>query len=243
MAHEIDRYTPFTGDEVYFAVQALAAVPPGAPMDVRLTVIPRCRVDDIVHQALELGIEVASIDVLDSHGQPQGIDLLPASASAQQCKRARSVRHGLLASALILVLACMSAWVERREQALEVRRSQLSDIRASALQVDAMRKQLQARSELERALRLREAQRLDSVALLDLLSRCIPEQTWLDSLRVDADGQLVLGGTSARASDLPAQISECAGLLKAGLQGGIQPEPATGRERFTLHARLPGGEG
>lgn len=243
MAHEIDRYTPFTGDQVYFAVRTLAVMPPESPMAVRLTAIPRSHLDGIVHQALALGIEVASIDVLDSNGQPQGINLLPVSASALQAKRERAIGRGLLASALILVLACMNAWLERREQALEVQRTQLADIRVRALQVDAMRKQLQARSELERALRLREAQRLDSVALLDLLTRCVPEQTWLDSLRVDADGQLVLSGTSGRASDLPAQMSECAGLLQAGLRDGIQPEPATKRERFTLHARLPGGQG
>jgi len=242
MAHEIDRYTPFTSDEVYFDVRVLGAVPLGT-MDVRLTVIARSRLDDIVCQAQRLGIEVASVDVLDSHGQPQGIELLSASAFAQLAKRASAVRHGLLASALILALACMSAWVERREQALEVRRAQLADIRSSALQVDAMRKQLQARTELERALRLREAQRLGSVAQLDLLTRCVPEQTWLDGMRADADGQLVLTGTSSRASDLPAQMSECAGLLKATLQGGIRPEPETGREHFTLHARLPGSEG
>lgn len=242
MAHEIDRYTPFTRDEVYFSVRAPGSTLPGAPMDVQLTVITRGHLDGIVHKALELGIEVASVDVIDSHGQPQGIDLLPASVSVLRDKRAGVIRHGLLASAVILALVCMSTWVQRSEHALEVRRAQLADIRASALQVDAMRKQLQARSEVERALRLREAQRLGSVALLDLLTRCVPEQTWLDSLRVDAEGQLVLTGTSSRASALPAHMSECAGLLKAGLQGGIQPEPATGRERFTMHARLRGGE-
>lgn len=242
MAHEIDRYTPLTRDEVYFAVRALATMPLDSTMDVRLTVIPRIHLDGIVHQALGLGIEVTSIDILDSHGQPQGINLLPVSASAQQGLRTRAIRNGLLASSLMLVLACMSAWVERREQALEVRRTQLADIRAGAMQVDAMRKELQARNELEHVLRLHEAQRLKSVALLDLLSRCVPEHTWLDSLQVETDGQLVLSGSSVRASDLPAQMSECAGLLRAGLQGGIQPEPATGREHFTLHARLPGGD-
>ncbi|WP_251962120.1 PilN domain-containing protein [Pseudomonas sp. Marseille-Q5299] len=242
LAHEIDRYTPLTSTEVYFAVQVLGGVPVGPTMDARLTVMPRSRLDGIVRKALELGVDVASVDVVDSQGRPQGIDLLPTSVSVQRDKRTRTVRNGLVASALILLLACMSAWVQRSEQALEARRAQLADIRANALQVDAMRKQLQARSEVERALRLRETQRLGSVALLDLLTRCVPEQAWLDSLRVGAEGQLVLTGTSSRASDLPAYMSECAGLLKAGLQGGIQPEPGTGRERFTLHARLPGGE-
>lgn len=241
MAHEIDRYTPFTRDEVYFDARILSVVPAGS-MDVRLTVVARSRLDGIVAQARALGIEVASVDVVDGHGHPRGIELLPPSASVQLARRVNAIRYGLLATALVLAVACMSAWVERREQALQVRRAQLADLRASALQVDAMRKQLQARSEVERALRLREAQRLDSVALLDLLTRCVPEQTWLDSLRVDGEGELVLIGTSSRASDLPTHMSECAGLLKAGLQGGIQPEPATGRERFTLHARLPGGE-
>ncbi|MCS5516966.1 hypothetical protein NWF32_24770 [Pseudomonas qingdaonensis] len=242
MAHEIDRYAPFASDEVYFDVRVLGAVPAGT-MNVRLTVIARSRLDDIVCQVGKLDIEVTSVDVLDCHGEPQGIELLSASPSAGVAKRTSAVRHGLVASALILALVCMSSWVERREQALEARRAQLVDVRSSALQVDAMRKQLQARTELERALRLREAQRLSSVALLDLLTRCVPEQTWLEGMRADADGLVVLTGTSSRASDLPAQISECAGLLKATLQGGIQPELATGREHFTLHARLPGGEG
>jgi general secretion pathway protein L len=242
LAYEIDKYTPFTDEQVYFAVRRMADIPPDE-MSARLIVVARSRLDAIVQEAQAMGCEIAGVDVLDSDGVAQGIDLLPVGGHGRKASRERAVRFAALIGTALLALACMNAWIERGERALEVRRTQLAELRTRALQVDAMRKQLQARADVERALHLRESQRLSSVELLDLLTRCVPEQTWLDELLVDTSGQLSLSGSSTRASELPALLSECAGLSKARLEGGIQPERETGREHFTLLAQLPAGEG
>ncbi|WP_157969785.1 PilN domain-containing protein [Pseudomonas huaxiensis] len=235
---ELDKYTPFTPTQVCFDVCLL---PGGASqsMWINLVMIERERLDGIVREALALSIEAGWVDVCDPVGRPLGLDLLSGTVHGRARRQARLVRRLLKAACVMLALATLNAWVERREQALETRREELSRARASALEVDGMRKQWQARVEMERAFQLNEEQRLTSVAMLDLLTRCLPEQTWLDSLQASRDGRLQLSGSSERASDLPELLNECAGLRKAVLQGGIQPDRESGRERFTLQARWP----
>lgn len=238
LSFELDRYTPFTPEQVHFDAQVRAGATPGQNR-VRLVLIERARLAQQLSEAHALGLQVAAVDVTDEHGAGRGLELLPQTAEARARQRVGWLRTGLMGASGVLLLACLDAWVVHRTQALEARATQLAQLRQQAQQVDAMRKQLQARNSLERALRQRESQRLGSVALLDLLSRCVPEDTWLEELRLNADGSLLFSGSSRQASGLPAQLGQCAGLEKVTFQGGIQPDRTSRLERFTLHAQRP----
>ncbi len=240
MAYEIDKYSPFTVEQAYFAVRMKECLKPNL-IRAELFVIGRSQLDSIIELVQAKGMAVAGVDVQGSDGLPQGIDLLPISPRTRRDRCVKRMRVGLTASMFALALACLSAWVERGERALEIRRTQLTELRAVAKKVDGMRHKVRARDEMERALSLRESQRITSVAFLDMMTRCIPEQTWLDAMRIDPDGGVRISGSSDRASDLPPQLSTCARLHQASLEGGAQLEPQTQRERFTLRAQLPEG--
>ncbi|WMD20206.1 PilN domain-containing protein [Achromobacter seleniivolatilans] len=240
MAYEIDKYSPFVVEQAYFAVRVKERLKPDL-IRVELFVIGRSQLDSIIELIQAKGVAVAGVDVQRADGRPQGIDLLPISPRMRRDRCVKRMRIGLIASIFALALACLSAWVERGERALEIRRTQLAELRVVAKKVEGMRQKLRARDEMERALSLRESQRITSVAFLDMMTRCIPELTWLDAMRIDPDGGVRISGSSDRASDLPAQLSTCASLRQASLEGEIQLEPQTQRERFTLRAQLPEG--
>ncbi|MDH0648597.1 type II secretion system protein GspL [Pseudomonas sp. GD03858] len=235
MAYELDKLTPYTAQQACFDI----VVGDDAQ---HLVLVERLRLEAILQRLEAEGVQVLRVDVQDEAGAARGLDLVPDGCHARAARRQRAWRGGLLAVIAILLIACQQAWIDHRERALELRREQLAELRTRALQVDGMRKQLQSRQALERALQLQAAQRLSSAAMLDLLSRCLPQDSWLEHLQLAEDGSLSLSGGSPRASALPAVLGECAGLGKVTFKGGIQADAETGLEHFTLQARRPEGE-
>jgi general secretion pathway protein L len=72
---------------------------------------------------------------------------------------------------------------------------------------------------------------------LSELTACLPDDTWLDQLEVDA-ADVSMSGQSARASALIGRAKACRSLENPQFQGVIQPDADTGKDRFALHARL-----
>jgi general secretion pathway protein L len=89
-----------------------------------------------------------------------------------------------------------------------------------------------------RAWILRErAGRPQVVAVLDQVARRLPDDTWLDKLAIDND-RLLLIGRSAQASALVARMEGAPQWRSPALTGTLQPDPRSGRDRFTLTADL-----
>jgi general secretion pathway protein L len=133
-------------------------------------------------------------------------------------------------------------WVGNREQKLADMNEQVAQLRVRAMEVDAMRTQLQKRTEMETTLGLQNARKQTSVELLNELTSCISADTWLDQLDVRADGTVIVSGLSRKASALTSELMRCVSLDRAEFQGGIQPEHNSDMERFNIQAyrRVPG---
>ena len=73
--------------------------------------------------------------------------------------------------------------------------------------------------------------------MLDLTG-CLGPDTWVEQLEVAADGAVSITGQSAKASALITRVKACRTLADAQFQGIIQADEKTGKERFSLRARL-----
>src|SRR4030095_4792122 len=74
-----------------------------------------------------------------------------------------------------------------------------------------------------------------TVALLDDLSRRRPEDTYLERLQIE-NGEAQLQGQAKEAAKLIALLGNSTCIGNPRLQGQIQPEPRTSKERFQITA-------
>ena len=81
------------------------------------------------------------------------------------------------------------------------------------------------------------AARPTTVEILDELSRRLPDGTWLEKVAIEGD-QLVLIGLSSEASALVRRLEPSPLWRSPALTGALQPDPRTGRDRFSLVAEL-----
>lgn len=235
VAFEIDRQTPFAASDVHFDARVLARA--GDQAQVELVVVPRATVDAALASLGTLAGTVAGVDIAGDDGVPLRIDLL---AGAQRHRRADPWRPWNLAfAALALVAAALAMWqlLGNRRAAADEFEAQAQARARQARQVAQERRQLVDLVEGMDFLQQARAARPTTVEVLDELGRRLPDSTYLEKLSIEGD-QILLIGQSKEASALVGQLEGSKLWRSPALTGALQPDPRTGRDRFTLTAQL-----
>ncbi len=232
---EIDRQTPFAAADVYYDARALART--GDQVQAELVVVPRATVDAALAALGTAAGTVAGVDMAGDDGAPLGIDLL---AGTQRHRRADPWRRWNLAFAAVALLAtalAMWQWLDNRRAAADAFDAQAQARARQARQVAQERRQLVDLVEGMAFLQQARAARPTTVEVLDELGRRLPDSTYLEKLSIEGD-QILLIGQSREASALVGQLEGSKLWRSPALTGALQPDPRTGRDRFTLTAQL-----
>ena len=239
--YELDRFTPFNVDQVYYAVRREHGN--DERPKVTLALVRREFLDRCLSDCQTIGLEIEAVDALDASGAPMGINLLPAQHRLAGNQRGRVLTLALSLACIALVIAIALLWLHNRETALATMQAEVQELRQQAGEVAALHSAWDNSQGAMRFLIERRTSQPGRAQLLSELTGCLPSDTWLQSLEIDVDGQVDMAGLSARASGLIGQIKECPHLAQPQFQGVIQPDPASGRERFYLRARVRGEAG
>jgi general secretion pathway protein L len=237
LAFEMDRQTPFKADQIYFDSRVTGRDASGRNLLVELVLLPRAQLDQ---ELATLPPGAAALDGVDAwRGEPGGarreINLLPAERRARRRDMRLPLNLGLAALVVVLFVVNMDESLANREAAVEAMRAEVEKSNTEARQVAALRKTLA--DSIAGANFLSDKKRNSPLtdALLDDLTRRLPEDTYLERLQLE-NGQVQLQGQAKEAAKLIALLSNSACLGDPRLQGQIQPDPRTGKERFQITA-------
>lgn len=240
LAYELDRFTPLRPDQAHHVVHRRAVM--AGRLHVTIVAVRRDHMAQWLETFAEHGISLSRIDLLDNNGRRIGVQLLPAK-TGQGGKRPGSRRLLVLALGLIILLlvgALMT--LQSRESFLASRTVEVNARRAQVAELQGMRRELEQVTGSEMyLLNLKQRQTSRSLLLADL-STCLPQDTWLQSLQINREGQVDLAGFSSNPSSLISQIKRCPRLVDAQYQGVIQPDAVAGKDRFYMRAHLSRGD-
>jgi general secretion pathway protein L len=237
VAFEIDRQTPFAADAVAFDARLLGRRGSDGQLDAELVVVPREALSAQLDALGPLAGQLAGIDVAGGNGMPLGVNLLPQAQRRQQLDPWRA--WNWVFGALALLALAMMLWQvldnrDRAAQALQARADrEARAARAVALQRQQLVDLVEGRAFLDR---LRNA-RPTAIEVLDALARRLPDNTYLEKLAIEND-RLLLIGLSSEASALVGRLEGARPWRSPALTGALQPDPRSGRDRFTLTADL-----
>lgn len=237
LAFEMDRQTPFTAAQVYYAAHEPGEPAPAGHCHVDLVAVPRAVVDAQLAHLASQGMAADAVDVANGDAR-LGVDLLPRERRPRH-PRPRQRLNLLLAAACVLLLVFgLSQWLHNQRLALAQMQATVAGMQHDAQQVAALRQQL--RDDADAAVFLAKRKH-DAVTMLDVLEDVttrFPDTAWLERFSVDAAGEVGLQGQSPQAAKLLDALSGSPLIANVGFQGGIQPEAATGKERFYLVAHV-----
>ncbi|MBA2238771.1 MAG: PilN domain-containing protein, partial [Lysobacter sp.] len=153
----------------------------------------------------------------------------------------RAWNIALAVLAVLLVAAMLWQLLANRRAAAAAFERRISAQADEARLAAAQRQQLINLIEGQAFLDDARAARPPTIAIIDELSRRLPDGTYLEKLTID-EKQLLLIGLSNEAAALVGRLQGAELWQRPALAGALQPDPASGRDRFTLTAGLDRSE-
>ncbi|MFL6591666.1 MAG: PilN domain-containing protein [Luteimonas sp.] len=233
---EIERQTPFDASGVVFDARVLGRRADGQA-DVELIVVPKPSFDDALDALGPLADTLAGVDIAATGAAAAGVNLLPPGRRVRVADPTRKWNWALAAVAVLALAGGLWQLLENRRAAADALETQVASRSDTARRVALQRQQLtdavQGSAFLDRA----RSGRPTNVEIMDELSRRLPDNTYLEKLAIEGD-RLTLIGLSSEASALVSRLEGSPLWTSPALTGAVQPDPSTGRDRFTLMADI-----
>lgn len=236
LAFEMDRHTPFNAQAVYFDYQVLERDRERGQLHLDMVVAPRSLVDPLLEVLEPRGLAPTGVDV-QSDGMPGGFNLLPL-ARRSRIRRQRTRINILLAVTLVLILALVMAqslWL--RQQQIDNINLAIEEVRIEARRVQNIRAQIDDASEAAGFLLKQRSAAPPTVKVLAEATRLMPDDTYLDRLRV-WEGNIQLQGKSGNAQQLIEMVNSSPLFSGTEFRGSTRLDSRTGKEIFDLRADL-----
>lgn len=237
LAFELDRQTPFSADQVSFEGRVLSRDLAAQQLRVELLVLPRARLDAELAAIGPLAQGLAGVDVVEADGRRLGLNLLPDAARARGRDPVRRLHLVLAAVAVVGLLGTLLLTLHNRSERRDELRALVATANDQAREARLLRNQLVSSAQAANFLAATRASRPTMLEVMDELTKRIPDDTSLDKLAINGD-QLVMVGQSRAAPALVALLQASPLVTDPALSGVVQSDPRTGRDRFTLTARV-----
>lgn len=236
LGFEIERQTPFAAGDVEYDARLLGRRGDGQ-VDAELVVVPRQALEARLAALGPLAGTLTGVDVEGDTGGGRGVNLLPG---ARRHQRADPWLGWNLALGLVAVVALSAAlWqiLDNRRAAADAFEAEVSEAATRARGASAQRQALVDLVEGMAFLQSARAARPTTVEVMDELARRLPDSTYLEKLSIE-DTRILLIGLSSEAPALVQRLEGSPLWRSPALAGALQPDPRSGRDRFTLTAEL-----
>ncbi len=236
LAFEMDRQTPFKADQVYFDYRVAARSVGDKNLTIELTVVPRAQLDNELTKIAGVDAAIDGVDCWQNGigSQRAGLNLLPADRRVRRKNLRLRLNLALLAALVILLITTMVQSLSNRQSALDAMTADVQKAQNGANQVSQARKTLQDTIDAANFLSRKKREIPLMVDLLNDLTARLPDDTYLERLNVDEKNKIELQGLSDDASKLIGLLNKSELLVNPSVQGTIQPDPRTKKDRFNI---------
>ncbi|MEG3193406.1 PilN domain-containing protein, partial [Lysobacter sp. D1-1-M9] len=234
---EIDRQTPFSADAVAFDARVLGRRESDGQLDVELVAVPRTAIDPPLAALGPLAATLSGIDVAGADGAPLAVNLLAPDRRRRRRDPWLRWNWALAAAALVACAAMLGQVLANRRDAADAFEQLIAAKADTGRRAAAQRQQLIDLIEGQVFLDSARTARPSAVEVLDELARRLPDGTYLEKLSLE-DQRLTLIGLSNEAPALIGRLQGSELWRSPALAGALQPDPSSGRDRFTLTAEL-----
>ena len=234
LAYEMDRHTPFDAEEVFYSWHNVTRDREAGPLHVEVYVTPREAVESQLEQLKRLGLAPTGVDVATADG-PMGINLLPETLRYHVVNQQVRLNWAMAAVAVFLLIFVMAQSLWLREHQVEVIGEAIDGVRAEAMAVQQIRKQIDDASEAAGFLQTRKVENGYKIEMLAELSSILPDDTYLDRLTMHSD-TTQMQGKSGNAQSLIELINDSPHFENASFRGPTRLDNRSGKEIFDLTA-------
>ncbi|MDO9422768.1 MAG: PilN domain-containing protein [Methylobacter sp.] len=237
VAYELDRYTPFKAEQVYFAVKQLEAEHEPGQIRVMLVLTPRETLDTLYEDIKSMGMSPLFVDYEatpnDLEQRYDAYNLLPEYLREKTANTPRLIYSALIAAVFLLLAAVLVSpvWFEYRtvnalQEKIDTLEKDAKDVKALQLEIDAM-------IDETRLLIAEKSAAPTVVDMLNSLSAIMKDDTWLSYAQY-SDGHLQIQGESPAASALIGVLEDSELFANARFVSPVTQDKISKQERFQI---------
>jgi general secretion pathway protein L len=243
LGFEMDRHTPFNADQVYYDFAIKKHV--GQQIVVDLVVVRRVTMDALLDKLVNAGITATAVDIDNGErsGQvppPVVFNLLPVARSGVS-RRDESVVYRWSPWILVsLAVVALTLPLAERHIARAGLTAELEFAREAAADVQQTRDKLRLQLQPMVTFSSLRSQSPRAIAVLDELTRYLPDNTWLS--RLELSGQKVsMQGESMDAAALISILEKSELFSETQFASPITRNSTTQKDRFVIESKLETG--
>ncbi len=237
VAYELDRYTPFKAEQVYFAVKPLEGEHEPGQIRVMLVLTPRETLDALHEDLKAMGMSPLFVDYEatpnDIEQRYDGYNLLPEGMREKTATAPRLIYTGLIAAVCLLLGAVLVLPVWFEYQTVNALQEKIDAIEKDAKGVKALQQEIDAMIDETKRLIAEKKEAPAIVDMLNTLSAIMKDDTWLGYLQY-SDGHLQIQGESPAASALIGVLEDSEMFANARFVSPVTQDKASGQERFQI---------
>jgi general secretion pathway protein L len=235
---EIARLFPFPAERVHFRHRVTAqgglALERGT-IEVEVVAVAREVVAEIVDALAAAGLRPSAICIATGAGAAPLY--LPVAAIGTARPGPTSAHRAMFITLGVLAVAAFASPVIRDRLQLVAAESEIESLKPKAQSaLDARERQRIEAAQAANPLRLRAA-RPPLVAVLDELTKAVPDGAWLMSVSISGR-ELVIDGLSPSAAATALALEQSHTFTNVVFRSPISRDPQTGLERFQLSAAI-----
>lgn len=241
VSYEIDRYSPFKSDQVYFSTRIQRIDNEAAQVVAQLLLTPKKILETLYNDCKNLGITPHIVDVEDFPNDLQNLhasyNLLPPYLQPKIRNTSRWIIGGLLTLLGLLSVSSLIFPVWLEYQAVEELQNKISKIDKEVKAVKRLQSEMDSMREETQLLINEKISAPPIVAILNEISALMTDDTSLAYLQY-SDGQIQLQGESKAASNLLAVLEASDYFAKVSFASPVTQDKASGFERFQITADI-----
>ncbi len=236
VAYELDRYTPFKAEQVYFAVKPLGT---GEPGQIRVLLILTTReiLDGLYEDIKAIGLSPLIVDSEESANNLDHLDesynLLPERLRQKTAKMPQIIHSALLTLTGLLLVAVIAMPVWFEYQTVNALQLKADSLEKDAKKVKALQSEIDAEIDETRQLIEEKNAAPQMIVMLNTLSSLIKDDTWLSYLQY-SDGHLQIQGESPAASSLIGVLEASDLFVNARFASPLTQDSISKLERFQI---------
>jgi len=235
---DLERATPFKKGRVFHDYQVAGPHAANGGCVVEQVIVKREIVEEALAHARSFDLRPTTVDFWDGDAvAPLPVNLLPADDHRSAGPRLASLRRYLALVVVLLGASALALAFHRQDRALGEIEAQISVTQAQAFSVRKTLTHADQISLRRTLLYQRKVNEPGVTALIDELSRQLPDSVWLRSSSVN-DGTAQISGFALSAAGLIRLLERSALITNVSFAAPVTTDPRLERERFTITFQL-----
>ena len=246
VAYELDRYTPFKPEQVYFAVKVLNGPTEIGQIRVMVILTPREVLDGLYDDTKAIGLIPLYVDYENSPNNLDDLDdgytLLPEILRQKKPKIPRIIHGSLITLTCVLLLLVLVMPVFFEYQSVNELKIKAMALEKDAKKVKAMQSSIDAVIDETSRLIKEKSVAPNLVDMLNTLSTLLKDDTTLSYVQY-SEGHLQIQGDSPAASGLLAVLENSDMFVNARFASPVTQDKGSNLERFQITVDVARSDG